>query len=442
MNKRHSCLISLVSVVSITGFLSFREHVAFDNERSFLGDLSTVSRFLHSAEQQNPGNDDDKEDSPEMLPSSDPVYGGSLTSGMKTGSISLSTPSIYYTLSTSDTAAAFGVMAIASCDVKISIFPSNADYGHPTIVGTNSVAFFPVFSNRTMHVAVSAADPTHPFFSFSIVAQQTTTPTSGYIRYSPPNKTMDLCSFSGNVSNLNLTPQGSTDVNSSDIGSPDEYDLYPVIGTGSPFDSVAHMVNINYYESSSHGWVGTGFRVRPNLFATNAHNVFDSNRRVFISSSTMEPGKAGSSVTTSYSVTAFSVPVGYLFGTDAFNHDFALVETTGDTATNSLGMCANHTLVVDDELYMLGYPSPYEHGYIQQYSFGDLNSISTTDNYLLSTIPADGAPYGGSSGSPVFHDGVVVGINNGSVTMGTSVFEHAVLFDSAIQSLVTTLLLA
>lgn len=65
---------------------------------------------------------------------------------------------------------------------------------------------------------------------------------------------------------------------------------------------------------------------------------------------------------------------------------------------------------------------------------------------MLTTIPAGGYVYGGSSGSPVFKNGYVVGINNGSVTFfngaQTNSYQHAILFDSEIQSFVVSTLLS
>lgn len=375
------------------------------------------------------------------------TYGGNLSQGFLTGSFTKNNNSIYYTLPTSDYRGLWGIMTSAQYDISISVYYSDTDPSHPFLTGTNYISVIPTYYNRTTYILLQNNNFNHPSFSFGVSATELDSSDYDYIKYNISSKTMGLYGYSATVSNLNYVPIGNTIVDESDLDLIDNDGLQNVLATGSPYDSVAQMISTHYYGSSNHLGTGTAFRIRPNVFATNGHMVFDKDYFSFVHSATLFPERDSINAV-SINIVSYSIPLRYFLETNDFDYDFAIVETINDTSTDSLGMNAVETLSENDEIYMLGYPTPSSHNYMQQFSSGEIYEISTQVPTMLTTLPADGNIYGGSSGSPVFKNGYVIGINNGSVSFYNSnnikiaCYEHAILFDSDIQSFVVTRLLA
>ena len=372
-------------------------------------------------------------------------YGGELSSqSFLQGTFSRDINGIYYTLSTTGSMDFWGVITSSLYDINITVYYYDTNYSTPFLTGTNFISYIPACYWRTTYILLQK---TNPFvnFAFSVSAIPASLANGDYLKYDIGLKTLSLCSYVGSINNFNYPPIGNTTVNNSDLGSIDGDGLRSVLSTGDPYDSVANIVSMFYHDSTDNGAYGTAFRIRQNLFATNCHNLFSANKFAFSHAFYLYPGRNSSNSPYIMAV-AYYIPIRYLTAANPFVYDFALVETSSDSSSNSLGMEPSMTLSLNDDVYMLGYPSPVDHSFVQQYSSGQIHDISSSIPTMLTTIPAGGYVYGGSSGSPVFKNGYVVGINNGSVTFfngaQTNSYQHAILFDSEIQSFVVSTLLS
>ena len=394
-------------------------------------------------------NDGFEEENVDPEPSEDligvTIYGGELSQGYLNGTFSKTISGIYYTLTTSSLRGIWSIITSSSYNISLNVYYSDTSSSDPFLTGINHIDYIPTSSMRTTYVLLRNLD-LGSAFSFGVAATEITNFSGDYLKYDISNKTMSSCSYVGSVNNLNYLPVGNTTISGSDLGTIDTDGLQPVLTTGSPYDSVAEFAFTHYYDETYYTFYGTAFRIRPNLFASNGHNVFNGSNFSFACSATLYPGMTSYS-SSSINVVSYSIPLRYLMATNSFDYDFVLVETTSDTSTDSLGINASISLSENDNIYMLGYPTHTQHNYTQQYSSGQIYEISSTFPTMLTTIPAEGDVYAGSSGSPIFKNGYVVGINNGSVTfyinnVKIACYEHAIIFDTEIQSFVVSVLLS
>ena len=302
----------------------------------------------------------------------------------------------------------FGILTTSSFGVGLSVYYLDSGSSHPFLVQNNTIGCLPVSNSRTAYIRAYSLSPKKTY-SFTIFSNELLnfTQSHDYLVYSSSSKTLTATSFSTTGQNVSVAPSSTISYSSSDLDNPTSDGVARILSSGYPFSSVAHLTTYRYYNNSLCAGLGTAFRVRPNLFATCAHCLFNKSAWAMPASVEIKTNLAGlGNYDELLFGSEFVLPVQWLTGAAGSSYDYGFIIFDSDTSTERLGFDASINATLNDSIWSCGYPGYSYCNYHMYWTGGYVTQADSGNGIVYTSAPTTG----GASGSPVFMDGAVIGI--------------------------------